>query len=1310
MRALGPSRVWRRAASSSATRPRASSFVQFHVHRSSLAPPVGTSRTPVAHSPNSEDVDEAQPASTAPLDHSEDVESSRWLQGTDAEARELRNEILKESGRAGAAEQLISGAGSGTSSSATGASGPAAAKVDGSKKGTAKGGGGASGTSKSSSSSSSTSMDAAAATGESSSPDKFPSEEISGHLWFSNIYPGRRNFFDIRHALTTQSHRTLIPQLLPQDSLSITRFVCRHREGGVYVDFVANPRFARSILQRMGVSIQMRKDEKTSLEVHSFVARQISKYMREHDFKAPLANFYVRAFEVLGSPFYDHYEGRYPSNVLHLRLTEDIVGGAKTRTAIAESAKREKKAREEVEGDPNSGDNSGQDVGTISATKKAVFEIVEKGGKRTKMAAMKAKMKASSRKKESDQEAEAAAADKSGSLEQGDSSGQTHKIVDLNSPSLQLVVRGQNIGEAGSGGSATKEQDEAKKTSARMQRVLEEAVFYSEENLHAAMRVFGPVVDMHFNKERAEWEIQFLRVHSAVAVRNCLHRAPLHKIYSNLVYKELRDQYEKDALSEMGLQRLNTLVGNDAQANSSMDDAADTRSRLRKGLEYMADRATQLYVLGSTSDPEALRKQQAVVLRQYMANRGRVPSTAPPMLPKTIPAEFRSDKLLAVKYKQTYDLRSMREQLIANWRMVALLAIAGVGLCTTFLFDPMRLFFVKGRIHLAYVVSGSPTNTELELRDNKAQKKDKSEASSSLLDSALATLWRWSESLSSVYAFRFSGSGKRSNLATSLAIQREADLASLRHWLRTDPPERVMLLSGPRGDGKDFVVHKLLEGTPGVIHLDFAPMLARFKEERFVAQNLTRMFGYFPAMRIFDESAAILDTFVPGASKVAGGSGSNAPGEAIGNMLMRILSFTTVALSEFKTEREDYRDTKYPLFVIQGFTQENHGSIPNFLRTIIQWAALVSEQKLAKVVFVIDGSWSHTLFQETLKHRPELLDELVWGDAPEVIVRRWLREFLKVHCSERDGPREMDAMIDRVIEVLGGRLSDLEIFVSKVETDGMHPQAALSEMVDASASTVRQLLVRGEKDTSKDELWSRNQLWRAIEILALNSVGETSEIGVPYDSFLDYVMRGDERVLRHMLAAQLISRVQDLSCSVPNQTQTGAVSSGSASTTTTTTTTTRATSSSDAELSNKKQYIRAGSALFGEVYSQLYSERGLRAIYGLATVKEDIANVENALKGYEDQLRHVYEAEKEAREAESFRHESWLSWLRDLFSRTVIHDRREELETVVMETRKLHLLQRILKEQDKLRLLSERKDAYSGEMKKNKRKIVPFAI
>lgn len=247
-----------------------------------------------------------------------------------------------------------------------------------------------------------------------------------------------------------------------------------------------------------------------------------------------------------------------------------------------------------------------------------------------------------------------------------------------------------------------------------------------------------------------------------------------------------------------------------------------------------------------------------------------------------------------------------------------------------------------------------------------------------------------------------------------------------------------MLLSGPRGDAKDQVVNEVLlsDNTPGVTYLDFGPLIERHKDERFLLKGIAQLFDFFPAMTSFTMSAAALDTIVPGASRAFGGAGGSGISEQVNSLLPKVLSFATVALSQLKRDMHDYRGitpedhgdsesnakvqmlklasakvlargsadlvnqnglTKsqdsgelHPLFVIQGFAQENVDLVPNLFDHMIRWAAMVTERKLAKVVFITDGSWANRRLLSTLKDRPDLLDELVWGDVPLDTVRGWL--------------------------------------------------------------------------------------------------------------------------------------------------------------------------------------------------------------------------------------------------------------------------------------------------------------------------------
>ncbi|CAD7960531.1 unnamed protein product [Amoebophrya sp. A120] len=1475
--------------------------------------------------------------------------------------------------------------------------------------------------------------------------NQLPEEEISGHLWFSNIYPNQRHFLDFRWFFTTQNHRTLIPQLLPPSSIKIARYLPRKREGGVFVDFIAHPRFQRSILSKMGKSIKLRKEEKTNAEIHSFVSMGVQKFLKKNDYKAPLTNYYVRAHEVLGKPFIDEFIGRYPSNVLKVKLGEEVniaaAGpvGSSTSGATTSTVTPTSSSASGSTGDQTTTGHLLEEVAVPPAAGTSA-----KSSSKMKMKTKQAKMASLKQNKTT----------KMMSKQDPVVENQDHKLVDIASPGLNLVIRG----EKSSTGAGENKSDAKEKMQQKYQKALENATFFKEENLHAVMRSFGQLVDMKYDSASQEWRVQFLRAHSAVAARNCLHRAPLHKIYSSIVYRELRELY--DARSTTPLEG-----GNAADGHGALDVAGGTiyfgeeddaparvpgMQRIRHYGQKFAERLTSMYVHGrfgrntesttrvigagsSTTGDQQLGSSSEHAHSNYTltssstsssTTSAKIPSTVSLPLPKTLPDEViakTQSTVFEIKYEQSQALRTLREQLVQNWRMAILALLGLVGFSTTFLFDPLRLFFVKRKIEAAYD------------RNSYAYGYGKSGETGGLLwflPTRLLGMGDWL-GLGALYrALRMSTSSAsrtgrgRMNLEEQFSQARKEDLEKIKHWLRTDPPERVMLLTGPRGDGKLEVIQEIFRDnyitkssgtgtTVGqehqvgsrttigatlsaprevdhqpvthssttalqpVVELDFSPLLARNKDERFLLNALCRMFNYYPAMLIWDQSAALLDTVVPGASRIAGGSGGGM-NEQVNTQLSRILSFTTVALAQHKEERRKREEKgltglsgggttartsagdidqaksssnsgdavpasltqntkeKYPLFVIEGFTQENLDSIPNLLELLIKWAALVSERKLAKVVFLIDGSWGHSFFQKVLKHRPDLLEEKVWGDVPMEMVREWLGERFLVDLAELEGlktannadevdhktsdalvswatkrsttttsaatgdvaagstptssevptttsttaqelilgeknrlktqevfppavstgeaatdygginllevvaggssttsssskvqtldvageksgqqvlspppsllhvcsPQEKVFMINRILKTLGGRLSDLEILQSKIENDNMTPSEALAEMIETTTTTVRSLLVRDEKEAlSANQLWSRNQLWKAIEILALGEAKAERATGsavkggqaaahkntsyVTYDAFLDYVLRGDERIMRHMLASQLITTkmVEVLGEEEVDHSGSAAAAVGPLRVDH------EAGSFYFRRFGQRKmqQIVLPGSPLFGEVYNRLYlgeestissssSSEGTkkdpstrtssistscRNIFGLSAVKEDIGKVEKDLQHYEAELQKVYTAEKDLRKLERDAHavvhhhmllaeragggtstSSFGSFLNSFvtnlvffpvnvilypFNRSVtfanivddttferqkavIEEKREEMEFKVFESRKLYLLGRIHKEQEKLKILIARKDEYSAENKKRKREIVPFAV
>ena len=625
------------------------------------------------------------------------------------------------------------------------------------------------------------------------------------------------------------------------------------------MDFEANPRLCRSILKKFGKSIQLRKNTRVQHEINSFVAESISNYLRHHDVKTRFTSYYVRAYQVLGRPFLEHYGSRYPSHILRIGIQEKL---------------------------PRPSGISGAG-GTLCATSGTVT-----------------------------------------------------------SPSAAMAETRTGL--------------------------LEKAL--AEEEMYAILKPFGSLIDMRYLKEERVWEVEFSQTGAAVAVRNALHRAALDRV-----------QVKKIGVDgQVAKKRVSVSLFGGGEAGSRVDDGEedDADAGLVKRIQRMVQdvgareaeaerdaKARDEFFEQSLAEADGGTTGETASTKKTSAAKQAKKATAVPdswvvSADPTVPIEH-----FYVSYRQVYDLRSLREQLMSNWRGVVAGFIALMGLSTAFLFDPMRLFFCKRNISQTYfgkdlnapvMFSGGSDGGGPPLPGGGGAPPGSSippggppkELSGS---GAYFPSWLFRDQLSQeVHRNRW-------------LLSRTEEVQQLRHWLRQDPPERVMLLSGPRGDGKDLIVPYLLKDTPGVVDLDFGPLLERHQDERFLLKSITSLFGYFPAMTSVDQSMAVLDTMIPGASRMLGSTGGGI-GERVQQLVFRVLSFTTVALSELKRSHDDYKDSKYPLFIVRGFTHENVEALPKLFDALVRWAAAINERKLGKVggFFTSLGATSSSLQSERI--------------------------------------------------------------------------------------------------------------------------------------------------------------------------------------------------------------------------------------------------------------------------------------------------------------------------------------------------------
>ena len=109
--------------------------------------------------------------------------------------------------------------------------------------------------------------------------------------------------------------------------------------------------------------------------------------------------------------------------------------------------------------------------------------------------------------------------------------------------------------------------------------------------------------------------------------------------------------------------------------------------------------------------------------------------------------------------------------------------------------------------------------------------------------------------------------------------------------------------------------------------------------------------------------------------------------------------------------------------------------------------------------------------------------------------------------------------LDSCIDLLGGRLTDLEFLARRIKT-GETPNKAVNEIIDQSASEILKMYIFGSDDEGGKRHWNTEQAWLLIKQLAQKESLRFNEL------LLDEIFKsGGEPVLRALEQAELITIV-----------------------------------------------------------------------------------------------------------------------------------------------------------------------------------------
>jgi hypothetical protein len=265
--------------------------------------------------------------------------------------------------------------------------------------------------------------------------------------------------------------------------------------------------------------------------------------------------------------------------------------------------------------------------------------------------------------------------------------------------------------------------------------------------------------------------------------------------------------------------------------------------------------------------------------------------------------------------------------------------------------------------------------------------------------------------------------------------------------------------------------------------------------------------------------------------------------ETLDSQLSKIWNTSTTALKQIAIDSRHKNDKdahlgddewleahpeKRPIVVVDNFLHKSQeGGI--VYDKIAEWAARLTTANIAHVIFLTnDVSFSKSL-SKALPDR--VFRQISLSDCSPDVAKRFVITHLDADVEDDPVPHGKERKpvpsetrtdlgeLDTCIDLLGGRLTDLEFLARRIKT-GETPTKAVNEMIDQSASEILKMYIFGAEDEGGNRHWSAEQAWMLIKQLAKKESLRYNEV------LLDDILKtGGEKVLRALEQAELISIV-----------------------------------------------------------------------------------------------------------------------------------------------------------------------------------------
>jgi hypothetical protein len=427
--------------------------------------------------------------------------------------------------------------------------------------------------------------------------------------------------------------------------------------------------------------------------------------------------------------------------------------------------------------------------------------------------------------------------------------------------------------------------------------------------------------------------------------------------------------------------------------------------------------------------------------------------------------------------------------------IVALLTAASVAV-----FDPIRTFFI--RMHVTH---------GLHLEDQPYFK------------------WIRGQLLRGYDIIRFRKDKREDENLKIVWEDRQGSINQLKTWL-IETADTFIVVQGPRGAGKkELVCDQALKGRPNTLVIDCKKIQDARGDSNTIAVVASEV-GYKPVFSWMNNISSMIDLAATATIGTKAGFS-----ETLDNQLAKIWGNTTSALKQIalgprKKEDKDANmgDDEWleahpeyrPVVVIDNFLHKNNeGANAMVYDKLGEWAATLTTQNIAHVIFLTtDVSFSKSL-SKALPDR--VFRQITLSDCSPEVAKKLVMKHLDADMAE-DGEKKLTETqrqndideLDGVIQVLGGRLTDLEFLARRIKT-GESPGKAVRQIIEQSASEILKMYLL-DVDVSNRK-WTPQQAWLLIKELAANETLKYNEL------LLNDLFKDGETVLQGLEQAELIS-------------------------------------------------------------------------------------------------------------------------------------------------------------------------------------------